>query len=107
MRGAQIILHPSNLVLPNCPDGMITRCLENRIFAATANRVGTEQGGESPLTFIGLSEVVSPMGDVLVRLGNTEIGCGRASCDLERSLRKDLNKHNDLFKDRQPQFYAV
>ena len=30
---AQIIAHPSNLVLPNCPDGMVTRCLENRVEA--------------------------------------------------------------------------
>jgi predicted amidohydrolase len=42
LAGATLICHPSNLVLPHCPDAMITRCLENRVFAVTANRVGAE-----------------------------------------------------------------
>src|SRR6185436_3809496 len=29
LKGADIICHPSNLVLPHCPDAMVTRCLEN------------------------------------------------------------------------------
>src|SRR5215831_10739922 len=40
LNGAALIAHPSNLVLPHCPDAMVTRCLENRVFAATANRIG-------------------------------------------------------------------
>ena len=43
LKGAEIIAHPSNLVLPHCPQAMITRCLENRIFAITADRVGEEE----------------------------------------------------------------
>mgnify|MGYP001480852078 CR=1 FL=1 len=35
LKGAQIVAHPSNLVLPHCPQSMIVRCLENRIFAVT------------------------------------------------------------------------
>ena len=42
LSGAQLIAHPSNLVLPYCPDAMITRSIENRIFTATANRTGRE-----------------------------------------------------------------
>jgi predicted amidohydrolase len=40
LRGAQAILHPSNLVLPWCQKAMLTRSIENRVFTATANRVG-------------------------------------------------------------------
>ena len=48
LKGAQLIAHPSNLVLPYCPDAMITRSIENRVFTATADRIGTEtRGGES------------------------------------------------------------
>ncbi len=61
LKGADVLAHPSNLVLPHCPDAMVTRCLENRVFSVTANRVGQEsRGGKQPLTFIGKSEVVSP-----------------------------------------------
>jgi predicted amidohydrolase len=30
LRGAQIIAHPANLVLPYCQTAMVTRCLETR-----------------------------------------------------------------------------
>ena len=51
---------------------MITRCLENRIFAITADRVGVEDRipGEK-LTFIGQSQVVDPDGNILVRASET------------------------------------
>ena len=66
LQGADIIAHPSNLVLPHCPDSMVTRCLENRIFSVTANRIGSEaRGGKDRLTFIGMSEVVSPRGHIV------------------------------------------
>lgn len=107
LRGAQIIAHPANLVLPNCPDGMVTRCLENRVFSATANRVGTELGGEKPLDFIGLSEIVSPKGEVLCRLSRDRVGVGKVECDLGQAARKKLGERNDLFLDRRPEFYAV
>ena len=47
IKGAQLIAHPANLVLPDCPDAMVTRCLENRVFTATADRVGEEKEGQS------------------------------------------------------------
>src|SRR5207253_5521489 len=54
LAGAEIIAHPSNLVLPYCPDAMVIRCLENRVFAVTANRIGAEKRGRKPpLTYIG------------------------------------------------------
>ena len=43
LSGADLIAHPSNLILPHCPQAIITRCLENRIFIVTANRVGAEE----------------------------------------------------------------
>ena len=38
--GADIIAHPTNLVLPYCQNAMVIRCLENRVFAITATRIG-------------------------------------------------------------------
>ncbi len=53
LRGAQLICHPSNLVLPHCPNSMPVRALENRVFTLTANRVGREHRTAAPLVFIG------------------------------------------------------
>jgi 5-aminopentanamidase len=106
LKGAQLILHPSNLVLPYCPDAMVTRCLENRVFAATANRIGREPGAEKPLTYIGLSEIVSPRGEILARLGERKEGIAVVRCDVSEARKKRLNTRNDLFRDRRPRFYA-
>lgn len=105
LRGAQLIVHPSNLVLPHCPDAMITRCLENRIFSATANRVGVEDRGGITLKYIGKSEIVSPKGEVLERLSEHERGIACANVDLQSAADKRLNEYNDLLTDRKTVSY--
>jgi predicted amidohydrolase len=105
LRGAQIIAHPSNLVMPHCPEAMIVRCLENRVYAATANRIGTEHRGGSELRFIGTSEIVSPSGEVLVRMGNDEAGIRIVEVDLKAAINKKINRYNDLIAGRRPSEY--
>jgi predicted amidohydrolase len=107
LAGADILLHPSNLVLPHCPQAMVTRCLENRVFAATADRVGTEPGGEGPLTFIGQSQIVSPHGEVLTRLGSSEESVAVIDIDPSQARDKRLRSGNDLFAERRPRFYKM
>jgi predicted amidohydrolase len=100
LKGAQLIAHPANLVLPYCPDGMVTRCLENRIFTATADRVGEENRGGLGLKFIGTSEIVAPDAAILCRLGTTETAIGVVDIDLQLANIKQLNEYNDLLKGR-------
>ncbi len=108
LMGAELIAHPSNLVLPFCPDAMVTRCLENRVFAITANRTGTEQrGGREPLTFIGRSEIVSPRGEVLRRASDDREEFAVADIDPALARNKDLNHYNNFFTDRRPDLYKV
>lgn len=106
LRGAEIICHPSNLVLPHCPDAMVTRCLENRVFAITANRIGTEaRGGKPPLTFIGSSEVVTPRGKIVQRASRDREEVTVVEIDPEEAADKVLNSYNDLLKDRRVELY--
>jgi predicted amidohydrolase len=107
LKGAQLIAHPSNLVLPFCPDGMVTRCLENKVFAATADRVGRENRGEADIQFIGTSEIVSPGGEVLVRLGREEEGVAVVDVDLKDADKKKINQYNDLLTGRRPDQYNL
>jgi predicted amidohydrolase len=106
LKGAEIIAHPSNLVLPHCPQAMITRCLENRIFAITVDRVGEEERipGEK-LTFIGQSQVVDPDGNILIRASETEEEVHIVDVGLEKARDKYLNSKNEIFKDRRPDLY--
>ena len=105
--GAEVVAHPSNLVLPFCPDSMPVRCLENRLFAITANRTGTEnRKNDQPLTFIGTSEIVSPKGEILVRAPDDEESLLTAEIQPEHARDKTLNPYNDLLKDRRPGLYT-
>ena len=63
LSGAQIIAHPSNLVLQYCQRAMFARSVENHLFTITCNRTGTENRTDRSLTFTGASQVLSPHGE--------------------------------------------
>jgi predicted amidohydrolase len=105
LRGAQIIAHPANLVMPYCQAAMVTRCLENRVFAVTANRYGAEELGDASLTFTGASQALDTRGGRLLE-APVEGDCV-AFCEIEPSLADDkgLGERNDLVGDRRPEMY--
>ncbi len=100
LKGVQLIAHPANLVLPYCPDAMVTRCLENRVFSATANRVGAENRGGSNFEFIGNSEIVAHNGKILTRLSAIEESISVVEIDLSLASNKKINQWNDLVLGR-------
>ena len=107
LAGAEIICHPANLVLPHCPDAMVTRCLENHLFSITANRIGVEgRGGKKRLAYIGQSEIVSPKGSVLVRAPRSREALRIVEIDSETARDKSLNPYNNLWRDRRPRLYG-
>ena len=102
LKGAQVIAHPSNLVLPWAPEGMKIRSLENRVFSATADRVGSERG----LDFIGQSQVVAPNGELYFRLSRDRAQAAVVSIDAWTAKDKKVHPACDLFQDRRPRHYA-
>ena len=102
LKGAEVIAHPANLVLPWAPEGMKIRSLENRVFSATANRVGAERG----LRYIGQSQMVSPNGTLLVRLGPDQPAAAVVTIDAWTAKNKKVHPACDLFADRRPKLYA-
>lgn len=108
LAGADVVCHPSNLVLPHAPNAMITRCLENRVFAVTADRIGAEERGDKErLTFIGSSQVVSPQGEVLVRASMDREEVRVVGVDPKEARRKTINRYNHLFTDRRADLYGA
>ena len=105
LKGAHIICHPANLVLPFCQDAMRTRCLENRVYAITANRTGLEERNGKSLYYTGKSQVMGPDADLIVRSEEDVEETQVVEIDIARSEKKSLNEYNDLFKDRRPEFY--
>jgi len=108
LKGADIICHPSNLVLPRCPEAMVTRCLENRVFSITANRIGSEErGGKKRLTYIGQSEIVGPGGAILSRAPSDQDSLRVLDIDPHQARDKALNPYNDLLRDRRTHLYET
>ncbi|MCK4547177.1 MAG: acyltransferase [Candidatus Eisenbacteria sp.] len=107
LMGAQILCHPSNLVLPHCQRAMVTRCLENRVFAITANRAGMELRGGNHMAFTGASQITSRAGEVLLQGPDEGEGLGVVDIDPQQALDKRLTPENDLFLDRNPECYKI
>ncbi len=106
LSGAQILCHPANLVMPFCQNAMITRSLENRVFSITANRIGREARGEFDFHFTGQSQIVSNKGELLNRASNNKVEVIIADIKNDTSDDKWLNKINNLWGDRRPDFYS-
>ena len=105
LKGAQVICHPSNLVLPHCPASMPVRALENRVFTVTANRTGREQRGKQDLRFIGQSVICGPDRQILASAGANEECVRIVEVDPSRAKDKKMTPVNDLFRDRRAGFY--
>lgn len=105
LRGAQIICHPANLVLPYCQDAMRTRSVENRVFSITANRIGTEKRGNLSVSFTGKSQIVGPNGDVLASAGERSESLKIVEVNPNEAKNKSVTANNDLFQDRKTSLY--
>jgi predicted amidohydrolase len=107
LHGAQIICHPSNLVLEYAQSNSITRAVENRVFWILANRTGSETLGEKTLTFNGRSQIVAPDGRLLGRAGPDSVELLIAEIDPAEALDKKVTPRNDLFLDRRTDLYSA
>jgi predicted amidohydrolase len=107
LKGANIVAHPANLVMPYCQRAMQTLCLVNRVYAITSNRIGREIRGNDDFIFTGASQVTSYNGDVLSSAPRDEMGVSVVEINVANTLDKHLNPYNDIFKDRRPDLYYL
>ena len=106
LKGAQIIAHSTNLVMPYCQEANKIRSLENRIFIITANRWGEEKNGQKINKFTGMSQITNPQGEVIVRFPKQGDLVEIVDVDPSEALKKSINDYNDLFEDRRVDFYC-
>jgi len=106
--GADVIVHPANLVLPGVAQRtMEVRALENGVFAATANRVGSEARNGRELRYTGQSQIVGPDGNVLVRLSEDRPEIAVVEIDISRARDKAITSRNGKLADRRPHLYTL
>jgi len=105
LKGADLLCHPSNLVLAHCQQAMLTRCTENAVFAVTANRFGSDIREDGSVTFTGRSQIAAPGGELIHRSGPESEELFVTDIDVSRARNKWMTPGNDLLNDRRPEFY--
>jgi len=106
LQGAEVLCHPSNVVLPeHCQLGMRVRSLENAVFAVTANRCGEDRRPQGTLRFTGRSQITGPRGQVLFRAPAARGIVRVEEIDPSRARDKNLTPRNHLLRDRRPELY--
>jgi len=107
LNGAEVIAHPSNLVLQGfAQKAMLARAVENRVYTVTANRVGVEKRGGRRLRYTGKSQIVSPEMKILASATAREVVAKSYNIDLRMARDKYITPHNDLFQDRRTKLYS-
>ena len=105
LKGADIIAHCSNLVMPYCQQVDYARAIENRVFIFTVNRIGSENRDGEELTFTGESVAVSPKGEYLLRADKEKEEVISVDIDPETARSKFLNPYNHVIDDRRGNYY--
>lgn len=105
LKGADLILCPSNLVTGVWSEAMRTRALENKVFIAVANRVGRESNGDEELVFNGRSAFIGCTGRAIAEASAENEEMLTCTFDPAESRDKSFNPFNDIFKDRRPGLY--
>jgi predicted amidohydrolase len=106
LKGAQIICHPVNFILPWGQRAMVITSIQNRVFVVSANRYGTETRGDYSFTFTGESQITSPGGELLAHAPKSGDAVVTVDINPDAAANKRLNRYNDLFKNRRPEFYG-
>ncbi len=104
LRGAEVICHPSNLVIPGLAQRVVpVEALLNNVYVLTTNRVGAER----EFTFTGRSLIADPRGEVIVRGRETMEEVVTADIDPALARNKRVTAYNDAFADRRPEEYRL
>lgn len=105
IKQADIICHPSNLVLSYCQQSMLSRSIENIVFVVTANRFGEDKRPHGTLKFTGKSQIVAPKGILLHRAHSQREVLFITDIDPDLARDKNITSLNQIITDRRPEFY--
>jgi 5-aminopentanamidase len=102
--GAHLIAVPTALMKPYCRIAetvVPARAYESQVFVAYVNRIGAE----GDMTYCGLSSIIGPDGNELLRASSTEDGVFFAN--VEPAANTAVRKENPVLLDRRPELYAA
>jgi len=105
LKGAQIICHPSNLVMQYCQKAMYARAVENHVFIITTNRTGKDENKGKSVIFTGNSIILNPKGDYIAEADKEKEELKIIEINPADALDKMINPYNNVITDRREEFY--
>ncbi len=105
LKGADLILCPSNLVTNVWDISTRSRALENKVYLAVANRTGTEERNGNKLHFNGKSVIYKYNAEEIAKASSEQEQVISAEIFPEQTRKKSFNEYNDIFTDRRPHYY--
>jgi predicted amidohydrolase len=84
---------------------MVTRCLENNVYAITANRTGREERSGKNLSYTGKSQITSPDARILHQADGQKDEIGIVGINVQVARNKKINNYNDVLADRRVEHY--
>jgi predicted amidohydrolase len=109
LKGADVIVCPSNLITNVWHIAMPARALENKVYVAVPNRAGEEiRGAENEkVKFTGRSVIYGFNGQELAKAGEEADEILAVDIDPTATRDKSFNPLNDIFRDRRPEMYGA
>lgn len=105
LKGADVVVCPANLVTKVWHISTPSRALENKVYFAVANRIGSENRNGVDLEFNGASAIYSYNGTALQVASKDGEEVIIAQINPEETRKKSFNEINDIFADRRPELY--
>jgi predicted amidohydrolase len=105
LKGADLIVCPSNLVTGVWQNVMSARALENKVYMAVSNKIGKESNEGDELIFNGESAIYSYDGSYLAKASSDTEQILTTQIHPQSTRDKSFNYYNDIFKDRRPNLY--
>lgn len=105
LKGADLIVCPSNLVTGVWQNVMSARALENKVYIAVSNKIGKESDSNQELEFNGESAIYSYNGSVISKASCNSEEVITSTIDPEKTRDKSFNQINNIFLDRRPEYY--
>lgn len=103
LKGADLVCHPSNLVLPGLAQRAVpVQAMLNRVWTVLGNRHGRERD----LHFTGRSMIISPRGEPLAEAPAEGDALQIVEIDPAAARDKQITPRNHLILDRRPEFYG-
>lgn len=116
LMGAEVLLYPTAIGTEPPPAPPVDsrdhwrrvmqgHAAANYVPLVASNRIGTEKGQASEMTFYGSSFIADPTGAIAAELCRTEEGFATATFDLDAVAK--MRASWGLFRDRRPDLYGA